>query len=139
MLFRSSATNASVAFDVHVVAKCNDDLLYLLRKLPGRGKNECLGSFDTKVELLENGNGEGGGFAGAGLGLCDDIMTLHHGDDSTLLDGGRSLETAVLSKRGDKEWKKDSPICVHSTEELWLQVHVIKAVHTECVSVPSVH
>ena len=134
-----SAADARVTFNVHVVAKCNDDLLYLLRKLPGRGKDECLRSFDTKVDLLENGNGEGGGFAGAGLGLCDDIMTLHHGDDSTLLDGGRSLETAVLSRRGDGGWKKHSPVCIDPTEELRLQIHVIEAVYTECVSAPSVH
>lgn len=130
---------ACVTFNVNVVAECNDDLLYLLRKLPGWGKNECLSSFDTKVDLLENGNGEGGGFASARLGLCDDIMTLHHRDDSTLLDGGRSLETGVLSKRGDGEWKKYRPICVDPTKELWPQIHVIEAVHTECVRVPSAH
>jgi hypothetical protein len=48
---------------------------------------------------LENRNGEGGSLSCAGLGLCDNIMTLHHGDDSTLLNGGRPLKTAVLSKK----------------------------------------
>jgi hypothetical protein len=82
-----SATDARVAFDVHVVAEGDDDLLDLLRKFTGWRKDERLGAFDSKVELLENGDGKGSGLARAGLGLCDHIMTLYHGDDGTLLNG----------------------------------------------------
>ena len=86
-------TNAGVAFDVHVVAESNDDLLNLLSKLTGRCKDESLGAPDREVEFLEDGDGECCGFASAGLGLSDDIVTLDDGDDRTLLDGGRTLET----------------------------------------------
>jgi len=65
---------------------------------------------------LENRNGEGGSLSRAGLGLCDDIMTLHHGDNGTLLNGGRSFETAVLSKDGGGNQKKHSPVSVDPTE-----------------------
>lgn len=41
-----SATDTRVAFDVHVVAKRDHDFLYLLCKLTGWGKNECLSSLD---------------------------------------------------------------------------------------------
>ena len=81
------ATDACMAFDIHVVAEGDDDLLDLLRKFAGWRKNERLGAFDSEIELLENGDGKGSGFARAGLGLCDHIMTLYHGDDGTLLNG----------------------------------------------------
>ena len=85
---------------------------------------------------MENRNGESGGLSGARLGLCDDIMTLHHGDDGTLLDGGRSLETAVLSRKGDGKQKKHSPVSVDPTKELRPKIHVVEAMRTEKVSGP---
>ena len=89
-------TNTGVAFNVHVVSESYDHLLDLLSKLAGRREDESLGAFDREVELLEDGDGEGRSLASTGLGLSDDIVTLDDGDDRTLLDGGRALET-----RGD--------------------------------------
>ena len=53
-----STTNASVALDVHVVTKRDDDLLDLLSQLTGRSQNQGLGALDAGVDLLENGDGE---------------------------------------------------------------------------------
>lgn len=86
-------TNAGVAFDVHVVTEGDDDFLDLLGELTGGGENERLSALDVRVELLEDGNGEGRGLAGTGLGLGDDIVTFHDGDDGALLDGRGALET----------------------------------------------
>ena len=86
-------TDTGVAFDVHVVTESNDDLLNLLSELTGRCEDECLGSFDRHVELLEDGDGEGRGLASTGLGLSDDIVTLDDGNNRALLDGRRTLET----------------------------------------------
>ena len=44
VLTDNGATNTSVAFDVHVVAERDDNLLNLLSKLTGRGKDEGLGT-----------------------------------------------------------------------------------------------
>ena len=79
---------------------------------------------------MEDGDGEGCGFASTGLSLGDDIVTLNDRDDRTLLDGGGTLET-----RGEKTseiiasvtWPS-VPVSVDTTEKLWLQIHVIKAV-----------
>jgi len=79
--------------DIHIVAKGDDDLLDLLRKLTGRCKNESLTSFDANIDFLENGYRESSGFASSGLSLSDDIVAFNYGDDGTLLDSGRALET----------------------------------------------
>jgi len=87
------STDTGVTFDVHIVAESNDDLLNLLSKLAGRGEDESLGALEREVEFLEDGDGEGGGFASAGLSLGDDIVGLDDRDDRTLLNGGRTLKT----------------------------------------------
>ena len=88
-------TNAGVAVDVHVVTESDDDLLDLLGKLTGGSKDEGLDSLDGGVNALENGDGEGGGLAGTGLGLGDHIVALDDGDDGTSLNGRGALETRV--------------------------------------------
>jgi len=70
----AGATNAGVALDLHEVADGNNDLLDLLGKLTGRSEDEGLASLDRGVDLLEDRNGEGGGLAGTGLGLSDNIV-----------------------------------------------------------------
>lgn len=57
-------------------------------------------------------------------------MTLYHGDDGTLLNGGRSLKPAILSSKAMRNRKRHSPVCVDPTKELWPKIHVIKAVRT---------
>ena len=88
-----SSTDTGVTFYVHVVAKSDDNLLDLLGKLTGRCEDECLSAFGGEVELLEDGYGEGCGFASTGLGLSNDIVALDDGDNRTLLDGRRAFET----------------------------------------------
>jgi hypothetical protein len=92
--------------------------------------------FDREVELLEDGDGEGCGLASTGLGLGDDIVTLDDGDDRTLLDGGRTLET-----RGEKTseiivgvTQPSAPVSVDTAEKFWLQIHVVEAVEKGSVS-----
>ena len=68
------AANAGVALDLHEVADGNNDLLDLLGKLTGGSEDKGLASLDSGVDLLEDRDGEGGGLAGTGLGLSDNIV-----------------------------------------------------------------
>jgi hypothetical protein len=63
-----------VALDGHEVADGDDDLLDLLGQLAGGGEDEGLAGLDGGVDLLQDGDGEGGGLASAGLGLGDDVV-----------------------------------------------------------------
>lgn len=69
------STNASMALDVHEISDSNNDLLDLLSQLTGRSKDKRLALLDAGVDLLENGNGESGGFTSTGLGLGNHIVT----------------------------------------------------------------
>ena len=91
-------TNRGVAFDVHVVAEGNDDLLNLLSKLGGRCEDENLGAFNREVELLKGGDGEGCGLANIRRCLSNDIVALDDGEDRTSLEGGRTLETRQIKR-----------------------------------------
>jgi len=68
------ATNAGVALDLHEVADGDNDLLDLLSKLAGGSEDQGLAGLDAGVDLLEDGDGEGGGLAGTGLGLGDNVV-----------------------------------------------------------------
>ena len=105
------STNAGVAFDVHVVTQCYDDLLDLLSKLAGGREDECLTAFDGHVKFLENRDTERSRFARARLGLGDHIVSFNDRDDGALLDSRGSFET----------------IGVYATEELGLEIHVVEA------------
>lgn len=98
-----------MALDTHVVTKSDHDLLNLLCELTSRRKDERLGALDVGVELLEDGDGEGGGLAGTGLGLGDDIVALDNGNDSTLLNSRRTLKTGTMSagSKGKPEGRKE--------------------------------
>ena len=127
----AGAANAGVALDLHEVTDGDHNLLDLLGQLAGGGEDESLAGLDVRVDLLENGDGEGGGLAGTGLGLGDHVvtcgewvrsgsaralralgLTLDDGHDGTLLDSRRALET----------------VGVDSTEELALEVHRIEGI-----------
>lgn len=69
----NGSTNAGMALDVHEVANGDNDLLNLLSKLTGRGENESLALLEAQVDLLEDGDGEGGGLSGTRLSLGNDI------------------------------------------------------------------
>lgn len=60
---------------------------------------------------LENGDREGGSLTGSGLGLGDNVVSLDDGDDGSLLNGRRSLET----------------VGVDSSKKLGLKLHVVEA------------
>ena len=62
-----------MAFNVHEVADGDNDLLNLLRQLARGSKDQGLAGFCIWVNLLQNRDGEGRGFAGSGLCLRNDI------------------------------------------------------------------
>merc|ERR1719266_883089 len=62
------------------------------------------------VNLLQDGDGKGGGLTGTRLSLGDNIHALDTRDNGSLLDSRRLLET----------------IGIDASEELLLQVHVIE-------------
>jgi hypothetical protein len=82
-----------VAFDIHVVAESDDDLLNLLNALAGRREDKSLCTPDREVEFLKDRNGEGRNLASTGLGLSDDVVALDDRDDRALLDDRGTLET----------------------------------------------
>ena len=62
-------------------------------QFPRRDEHERLHGAGSDVEPAERGEGEGGGFAGARLGLPDHVVPAeHHGDDRGL--DGRGLRVA---------------------------------------------
>jgi hypothetical protein len=71
----TGTTDAGMALNVHEVSNSNDDLLDLLSQLTGRSENKSLALLDIWVELLEDGDGKGGGFSGTRLSLRNDIVT----------------------------------------------------------------
>jgi hypothetical protein len=93
VLTDTGTTDTSVALNLHEISNGNNDLLNLLSKLTGRGKDQSLALLDVGVDLLENRDGEGSGLSSTGLGLSNDIVTLDNGHDSTLLDSRGTLET----------------------------------------------
>lgn len=106
------STNTGVALNVHEITDGDQHLLDLLSQFTGRGKDESLCLFEGDIELLENGNREGGGLSGTRLRLRNNVVSLDYGLDGTGLNGGWSLET----------------IGVDSSEELAVQLHVIERV-----------
>ena len=67
-----------MAFDVHEVANSHNDFLDLLSQLTGRSEDQGLAGLEAWVDLLEAGDGEGGGFASAGLSLRNDVAALNN-------------------------------------------------------------
>jgi hypothetical protein len=87
----AGAANAGVALNVHEVANSDDDLLDLLSELTGGSQDQGLAGLQLVVDLLEDGDREGGGLAGTGLGLGNDIVALDDGQDGAGLDGRGAL------------------------------------------------
>ena len=57
-------------------------------QFPGRGQDHRLDLLGVRVDVLNNGDAEGKGFAGTGGGLGSHILPLQHGGDAPGLDGG---------------------------------------------------
>jgi hypothetical protein len=88
-----------------------------------------LGSLRS-AHLLENGNGERGGLASTRLGLRNDVVPLYDGDNGSLLDGRRALETGFLSapcSLAIADLENHSPVGIDTTEELRLEFHIVEA------------
>lgn len=64
IISNACSTDTCVTLDIHEVANGNDDLLNLLSKLTGRGKNQSLASLDIGVKLLQDRDGESCGLSG---------------------------------------------------------------------------
>ena len=71
-------------------------LLDLYSKFTGGSENESLCRPDIGVDVLEDGDGEGGGLAGTGLRLGNHVVALDDGHDSALLDSRWTLETVAV-------------------------------------------
>ena len=80
------ASNTSMALGAHVVTQGHNHLLDLLGQLPSGGQNKSLAAVQLGVNLLQNGNGEGGSLASTRLGLSNNIMAFNAGYNSPLLD-----------------------------------------------------
>jgi len=78
---------------------------------------------------LKDGDGKSSCLSRARLRLGNNIVAFHDRNDSTLLNGRRTLKTAkkIHGRRHYIISVDHSPISIDSTKEFWLQVHVIKA------------
>jgi len=124
-------SHTSVALDVHVVAKGNNDFLNLLREFTGRREDKGLGSLNGHVQLLKNGDGKCGGLASARLCLRNDIVAFYNRYNCTLLNSGRTLKTwgrSVLLYEEYRRGHKGLPVGVNTTEKLRFEIHIIKAI-----------
>ena len=69
-------TDTGVAVEGHEVTDGDNDLLDLLSQLTGGSDDQGLSGVQAGVQLLQSGNGEGGGLASTGLGLSDHIVAF---------------------------------------------------------------
>lgn len=74
VLTNAGTTDTGVALNVHEVTDGDDDLLDLLSQLTSGGEDESLALLDAGVNLLEDGDREGGRLSGTGLGLSNNIV-----------------------------------------------------------------
>ena len=56
-------------------------------QLPGGGQNDGLDLIAVRIHVLDDGDAEGEGLAGAGGGLGRHVLPIHHGGDAPRLDG----------------------------------------------------
>jgi hypothetical protein len=85
-------SDTRMTLHVHVVSQGENDVLDLDGQLSSRREDERLRLPDWGIDGLKDGDAEGGGFTGTGLGLSDDISTGDDRLDGPLLDGRRLLE-----------------------------------------------
>lgn len=72
------STNTCVALNVHEVTDGDNDLLNLLSQLTSWGKDEGLAALHIWVDLLEDGDREGGGLSGTRLSLSDNVVACEN-------------------------------------------------------------
>ena len=67
-------------------------------QLPGRSKDQALNRFVGRVDVFDHGDAKGKGLAGAGGGLCDDILPLHKMRNGFRLNGGGIAVALALQR-----------------------------------------
>ena len=110
VLAHADAANGGVGHNVHKVAERNNDLLDLGGEFAGGGQHQGLALVQRRVDLLQNRDAEGGGLAGAGLGLGNDVVVSEHGQDGALLDDRGRLKA----------------VGVDAAQQVGVQVHLVK-------------
>jgi hypothetical protein len=75
----------------HLAGVALEGLGHLDGELAGGGEDEHLRVALVDVDLVEGGQGEGGGLAGAGLGLAQDVVAGKEVRDAGGLDGRRGF------------------------------------------------
>jgi hypothetical protein len=88
----SSASYEASGFDLEELAEAADVLVVLEGQLAGGSDDDGLAVGRVVVQVLEDADGEGGGFASSGLGLGNNVLSADDGDDSLLLDDRGLLE-----------------------------------------------
>ena len=81
--------------ELQVFAVGTDGLFHLRCQFPCGGEHQGTHTVDAKLvlgaaahgELVQHRQGEGSGFAGAGLGTCQQVVACEHGWDGLGLDG----------------------------------------------------
>ena len=121
------AANAGVTLGPHVVTQRHHNLLDLLSQLPGGGQEEGLALPQVGVDLLQDSDGEGRGLTGSRLSLGDNIHALkYYGKQKSSLSSRRTnLDARDNGSLLDSRWLLET-IGIDSSEELFLQVHVIE-------------
>ena len=71
----AGTTNAGMALNVHEITNSNNNLLDLLGKLTSGGEDQSLTLLKIRVDLLKDGDREGGSLAGSRLSLSNNIVT----------------------------------------------------------------
>ena len=78
-----------------ILAQLLDFARNLHRELAGGAEHQYLHVFALGIDVIDGGNGEGGGFAGTRLGLADNVFASEqHGNSSSL--NGRGFLVAHL-------------------------------------------
>lgn len=118
IIFDDCATDASLNFDVLILADGVDDVSNLHGEFASGWNNKSLAvvryaALRVSINALEHTNSEGTSFTSTRLGLSDGIFALDKGQDTFALDGGGVLKT----------------ITVDSSKDTLLQAHVVKLIN----------
>ena len=88
--------------DVEVLGVGAQRLRDLDAELAGRGEDDRLHLVVVGVEVLEQGQAEGGGLAGPGLGLADHVVAAEQLRDRLFLDRRRLVEAELVDRLLDR-------------------------------------
>ena len=95
--------------DVEVLGVGAQRLGHLDAELAGRGEDDRLHLVVAGIEVLEQGQAEGGGLAGPGLGLADHVVAAEQLRDRLLLDRRRLVEAELVDRLLDRAARVRGP------------------------------